>query len=793
MRHLFLCLFIFLPVILLSQNNLSGSISGIVKDADNGEILMNANVYLDHKNLGTITNESGEFMLDQIPFGNYTLKVKYLGYIDHKQHVNLNSTKNEFVEIALVNASFAKDEIIVSENRLKENLNKSIRINVISVDNIQSSAGQNIQEILEFVPGVNVNNQMGIYSSSAVVSLRGMSGNDQSRTLVVLDGVPLNKSDGGSVNWNRIDKDKIDYITINKGPGLAKYGSNAMGGIIEIFTKKPVKPISGNLKFEYGSYNTFNNALSVNGILPENKRNNRFYWGIDGSLKKSDGYITEPIEFQELADSILVPVFLKEYKIGTKAGWYLANNHNIEFHFDLFDDIRGNGIKVFDSYGAYSEHDTYSGLFRYNIDKSNYSLSSDLFYQFELYDRVYEYMNEGEYTLYFVDASRIDRGVNFEYTLKSLNQQEISTGLNFKRGSVDATDTYLTSTDSIINAGKIDMASVYLQDELSFFDEKLQIIAGVRFDLAKFYDGKFLVPLTSYFYTYLDDFNTFNYSTKNWYAISPKFSMQYHFTEGNRMYIAIGRGFRAPVLDDLCRTGRKGGNFNIANPELIPEILDNIEMGYDFRFFDRINFSNSLYYSVGKDFMYSVSTGDSVNYGFRIVPVNAMRNISKVEIYGAEFELNYHIANGLTSYISYTYNHSQIKDYIVSDPDVDPDLNGKYLTDIPNHKWSCGINWKNKFLNSNIAMKHIGEQWMNDQNIIDDEYLFTDKYPSYTIFNLKIEKEIFNQFSFALSIENLFNTYFINNRLQRNPGRFFMLSMRYNFDNEIFRKKYFNE
>jgi len=59
--------------------------------------------------------------------------------------------------------------------------------------------------------------------------------------LVLLDGIPLNKSDEGSVNWNMINKDDIDQIKIIKGPGPAKYGSGAMGGVIELTSKKPVK------------------------------------------------------------------------------------------------------------------------------------------------------------------------------------------------------------------------------------------------------------------------------------------------------------------------------------------------------------------------------------------------------------------------------------------------------------------------------------------------------------------------------------------------------------------------
>jgi iron complex outermembrane receptor protein len=58
--------------------------------------------------------------------------------------------------------------------------------------------------------------------------MRGLSGNEQARVLVMIDGVPVNKSDGGSVNWNLLDPAMVERIEVVKGPASSMYGSNAM-------------------------------------------------------------------------------------------------------------------------------------------------------------------------------------------------------------------------------------------------------------------------------------------------------------------------------------------------------------------------------------------------------------------------------------------------------------------------------------------------------------------------------------------------------------------------------------
>jgi iron complex outermembrane recepter protein len=129
----------------------------------------------------------------------------------------------------------AIEEIVVTVTKTPRNIKEiPSRVSVIKSDILESIPVLQVDDVLRFIPGVNVNRTGGIYSQRPMVTLRGLSGDEQSRTLVLINGVPINTSDEGGVNWNRINPYDIEQIEVFKGPGSSLYGNNAMGGVINI-------------------------------------------------------------------------------------------------------------------------------------------------------------------------------------------------------------------------------------------------------------------------------------------------------------------------------------------------------------------------------------------------------------------------------------------------------------------------------------------------------------------------------------------------------------------------------
>ena len=390
-------------------------------------------------------------------------------------------------------------------------------------------------------------------------------------------------------------------------------------------------------------------------------------------------------------------------------------------------------------------------------------------------------MNEGEYSLYEANSVRQDIGGESNISFLKFKQHEIMTGICYKRGSVDGSDTYFTSSDSIRNTGKMDNYALFLQDEYNFYYNKIQVNFGLRYDFARFYDGLFVIVNPSYSLEFYKNFENKIMSEKKWNALCPRFFSQYKFTKNNRIYFSVAKGFRSPILDDMTRTGKKKGGFKLANPDLKPELITTFEIGTDIKLINNLTLSGSMYYSLGKDFMYDVSTGDSVNMGYKIAPLLKKQNISKVEIYGAEIEIKYDLTDSLNIFANYSYTHAQIKEHKILTANVDSNLTGKYLTDIPNHKVSAGITWRNKIANTSLLFKYIGKTWINDMNVVDEEIMKTDKYPNYVTMNIRVEKTFIKHLTLSMSVENIFDKTYITGDTQKCPGRLITGALKFVF------------
>lgn len=756
----------------MSFSSFAQRIEGLVINYQ-GDVLENANVMIQDK--GTITNKQGEFVIIGLKPGKDSITVSYLGYQSQTKEINLSKEKTNRIKFILSPIKTLTKEIVIKASGRDYSSLKSLPVRIQTIENkdIDDNPAINIGNLFNNVSGVDVNNSFGNFSSSTIVSLRGLGGSSQKGTLIVLDGVPLNKTGTGSVNWNMINKDNIERIEIVKGPGSVLYGSNAMGGIINIISQKPISRFSSNVSLAYGRYNTINAGLNLSG----QDKKNVFFWDFSSNYNLSDGYINTPQEIIDENDSIVVPVFLKEKSIGANIGYDLNENNRISLSVNVFDDIRGTGVQIYEDFGANITHLTYHCIGKYSGTFNNIKLYSNIYYLNEKYGRQNEYFSDGEYKLYETNANRYDYGTRIWSETNISKSLELVSGIDIKNGIEQGTDTYFTSSDLITNNGSLVTFAGFARLKYSIIRDKLNIVPGIRYDVANFYDALFSIQEPSYAIEYLVDYQFDNIEDVHWDAINPKLSIEYNFNPKYSMYLSIAKGFSAPLLEDLSRTGRKKSGFKVANPNLTPEYVMNYEIGGDFRFFNKVSTSISSYYTLGNDFMYFLSTGDTVNMGYTLAPIYQVDNISKVQIIGTEVDVRYDITKKISLYANYTYNHSTIKEF-VPETDADNDITGNFLTDIPMHKASLGFNFDNKYLNFSVTGKYTGERWLNDENKVDEIYLMTDKYPSCLLTNVKFWKK-YKNLMFSLNVENLFDVEYVNSKGYLSPGRFYLFKINY--------------
>ena len=197
-----------------------------------------------------------------------SIHISHMGYNPVQLNWVLKPGENRLNDILLQPSFISMDELVITATRTDSRLmNTPVRVNMITPGQINQLPLQNIDDALRFTPGLNVGRPFGIFSSKSTISMRGMSGKEQARVLVLLDGIPINKSDGGTVDWNLVDVSSIDRIEVTKGPGSAIYGGNAMGGIINMITKKTEDNFFLNASLEYGTYQTVGGRLRTGSAI----------------------------------------------------------------------------------------------------------------------------------------------------------------------------------------------------------------------------------------------------------------------------------------------------------------------------------------------------------------------------------------------------------------------------------------------------------------------------------------------------------------------------------------------
>lgn len=664
----------------------------------------------------------------------------------------LSAQDNDTVKMYNLN-----DVVVSATKNERKVLDIPVRVKSIPARSINANNIFSAEDILKNMSGFFVTRNLGIFDKHASVVGRGV-GKEQARTLIMVDGVPINKTSTGSANFSMINLATIDRVEVVKGPNSNIYGGNAMGGTINYITNAALEGFRGSAQVEFANYNTLSTRASMT------LRKGQVYGGINGFVRKSDGYNPSTKR-----DSTTINMNLNEKSIGGVLGCYINDNNRVEFNMSSTDAIRGKGERLYAKGGILDGVNHYTNN-NYRLSYNGKNSTSDWnFTTFLSTENYVENKWKGS-DIYDVDADRKDYGAWLSYNYNGIRNNCIGAGLEYKGGVVEGKDVYRTVSDVVINKGRSNSGSFYLQDEISFLDGRITAIPSLRADFVKMDDGGFFIEGGTSVTNYLSPY-TGSLDNSTWSSLSPKLAIQYKFDNMGRVYFSGSRGFRPGSLEDMTRTGSISGGVILANTSLKPEHINTFEVGSDVTLAKSLIISPSLYYSLGTDFHYAVNTGKTIKIGNKNKPLLSLQNIGKVEIYGGEIDLNYSPVNGLDLFANYTYTHSKIVDYKVDEKVGNVNLDGKYLTYTPQHMFHAGATWRNNILSVNAVYSHISSQFMDSANSPD-----TDKYvnniPSYGIFDLKVWHTFGSGFTVSMGVNNMFDIQYLDSSSNRSLGRY---------------------
>lgn len=635
------------------------------------------------------------------------------------------------------------------------------RVGVVTADELSLTPAATVADALRGISGVHSSASMGFFTMRPAVTVRGLSGEEQSRTLVLVDGVPVNNTDSGGVNWNSIHLAGVQQIEVYKGPGSTLYGSNAMGGVINIRTREQQTPLAGSAGLSHGTYNTTRAHLGVSGRITD-----RITLQASGFGARSDGYNATPLT-QRPSPDVTLPRYVDEHGLNVRARYRLTDRMHVSAGYERFRNERGEGIEIREP-GTYRrfDQDRVHGDIRGELGRTRYHLRA--FFQRESYFRASERLSGGNYSLFHVASDRDDRGLSLDLSTEAGPRHSLSGGWEWRSGSVDGGDFYQTSDDVVLNGGTLTSMALWAQDEITLPGERVHLQLGVRLDHVTFHDGFFeATPGIGFQGQPLSRFNDQVIDHNRWITLSPRAAVRYTPVPELGGYVAYSRGFRASILDDLSRTGIFRGRIKVANADLGPETLDNIEAGLDWRPGWRWLISPTVFYAHGNDFLYYVSFG--LDDGLQVW---RRENVSSVRMSGAELDVHFYASDALTLTGSYSLHTSEI----LSFPGR-TDLEGKQLTFTPRHQLSGSAQWRNRLVDTGVRVLYRGAQFTSDDNNAAGDG--TGELDAFITLDLIFSRSLHQGITLSLDLHDITDNRYMESTDLMSPGRMLYLGLRY--------------
>lgn len=519
--------------------------------------------------------------------------------------------------IALLGASFIpfasfsedftdEDVIVVSGSKVEQSVDSTVeKVNVISSDELEKKGARTVAESLRSLPGVVVT-QSTLKNKSSSVMIQGFEGQ---YVKILIDGVAVDGENGGAVYLERLPIENIDHIEVVQGATSALYGSDAMGGVINIITKKNVSEdeslkISGNISEDFAT--SFQNKTGI-GL---NLTASNFFASANGSFDWRKG-LTE-----EVSDSNIGSV--DETKIPKSHLGYA----NARFGYNA----KTWKVSVDGSFSDYLRETTNIGVSRRSkyISENDYSeqrFSGVLRGEKEFSDTlgIKAYLSGKNYTAKLDETKLFSTTADSDSESKNKSlESEIQvtwTSNDYNSLVCGLYGMYETEDgSSFTELEKQALVSLFAQDEFDFTggDEKLVFNFGGRLDLQPAING-----------------------SKTLFQATPKAGLKYMPFDSTTLRLAYGMGYKLPTLKQkyyvFYHSHGNSGFYVYGNKDLDPEYSHGFNLNLDQKIGERILLTAGGFYNIHKSLIDSekLSSGD---YQYK--------NIEKAFTYGGSLGLS---------------------------------------------------------------------------------------------------------------------------------------------------------
>lgn len=569
---------------------------GTVTDTNNTPLSGATVVVKELSNLGAVANVDGHYELRLPDNKNYTIIATYIGYIDESK--NINEVHNGTLNFQLTENNTILDQVVVTGTRTPKLLKDApIVTRVISELDIKRMDATNIGDLLQTeLPGIEFSYSMNQQKS---LNMSGFGGNS---VLFLVDGERLAGETLDNVDYSRLNMDNVQRIEIVKGAASSLYGSNAVGGVVNIISRESQEPWSVNVNGRYGAHNEQRYGGSVG-----------FNQGRFNSLTNVQYTSIDAIDLSESTDNEEVGDYSKIYgnkTLNIKERLIYTPTDNLKFtaRAGFFFRERNSSESQKERYRSFT-----GGL------KGNYNITNkddlELSYSFDQYDKSdYLVLND----LDVRDYSNVQHTLRSLYNHTFADKHILTVGGDYMRD-------YLMSYQ-FTDGGSY---TQHTADAFAQFDwnphKKFNLIAGLRFDY---------------------------FSEAKLSHLSPKLSLMYKV--GNcSLRGSYAGGFRAPTLKEMYMNFYMGNIFMIyGNPDLKPESSHNFSLSAEYMKGNH-NLTVTGFYNIVDD---RITTAWNQTLGGQVYT-----NMSRLQVAGIDANASGRYRCGISWRLSYAYTYEHIK------------------------------------------------------------------------------------------------------------------------------------
>ena len=675
-------------------------IKGVIMTA-NGEPLAGASIVVEGTNINCGSNSKGEFSLNVQKDKVYKLRVSYLGYTPRL--ITVPASGHPPLKIKLQPSETALNELVVTGSRYERQL-KDVPVitRVISREEIETVNPVDFTTLLEYtLPGIQF-----YYNTMSQVPEITYQGMDAKAVLFLLDGERISGESGDSnIDYSRFNINDIERIEVVRGAASTLYDSRAIGGVINIITKKSVRPFTASMHTRYAGKKGQSYSASAGVNLHRFSSLTSFGW------RKRDSYLVK--DEQGKQKEIINPdgsvTKSKTDPIAFNIYGYSIMDISQKLSYNFTDRFTGSARISYYT----NKRDKYDNA-RYYQRYRDLILSGKLKWQFadnQNLDLSYIRDNYIKDNVYVDDDERVYGNVNSTirlYYTGMFGKHTLSGGVDLLRE--DMKHHFMKDTATV----HMNQYSFCLQDDWQLTD-KMNVVVGVRGDKG----GSYRLHFT------------------------PKVSVLYRPLKTITLRAGYSQGYRIPNLKELYQEFNMGGMgiMMYGNKDLKPEEGTQISASveYDYK---GLNLSVSTYHNRYKNkisYEY-ISPGKSWNMKY----VNALN----VKTTGVEVTANYKLPFGLRFSGGYSY----VYDYDERD--------GYNMSWVRPHSARLSSVYKHRFgkITKSVAFN---TSWVSSitryaYSSSDKTYTKT-KYDPRTLCSLNLRSELPRGIAIGLMVDNIFN------------------------------------